>query len=384
MAGYKVYLGMNGNDYAKIIKQKPSIAVIEFTEFTDAQIKKLLANKIKLIAYLNVGAIEKTRPYYKTYKKYAIGKYGDWDELWMNLGAESWQKFLLSQAKAFKKRGAFGLYIDNLDVVEEYKSKKLYTPAKKILKTIRKETGLYLMVNGADYFVTKCIKDKVVHFQAIQQEEVFYNSEFLTNDVINYAKAHIDHFIKNVKIFEQQRTEDKHCYDSFDRKITTLKELFVKIIKDPGKDKLNLGIDFSKQEISEARLRNKLRLKKYEREKQEKEKKDEKEKKQENVEKENKKEKEEEEKKEEQDEDSKSNGKKIDIEENGQNIDNNINADNNEDINRQNQNGGTNYDIIEISNNIKSDIYIDVEIKPKNNKEPSKNLQRIKKIKKKK
>ena len=29
------------------------------------------------------------------------------------------------------------------------------------------------MVNGADYFVTKCIKDKVVHFQAIQQEEVF-------------------------------------------------------------------------------------------------------------------------------------------------------------------------------------------------------------------
>ena len=29
------------------------------------------------------------------------------------------------------------------------------------------------MVNGADYFVTKCVKDKVVHFQAIQQEEVF-------------------------------------------------------------------------------------------------------------------------------------------------------------------------------------------------------------------
>ena len=41
MAGYKVYLGMNGKDYAKIIKQKPSIAVIEFTEFTDAQIKNI-------------------------------------------------------------------------------------------------------------------------------------------------------------------------------------------------------------------------------------------------------------------------------------------------------------------------------------------------------
>ena len=64
MAGYKVYLGLNGDNYKTIIKQKPSIAVIEFSEFTDEQIKKLLAQNIKLIAYLNVGAIEKTRSYY--------------------------------------------------------------------------------------------------------------------------------------------------------------------------------------------------------------------------------------------------------------------------------------------------------------------------------
>ena len=91
----------------------------------------------------------------------------------MDLSKKEWQDFLIGRAKSFKKRGAMGLYIDNLDVVEEYKSKKLYAPARAILKRIRKETGLYLMVNGADYFVTKCIKDKVVHFQAIQQEEVF-------------------------------------------------------------------------------------------------------------------------------------------------------------------------------------------------------------------
>ena len=173
MAGYKVYLGLNGDGYKTIIKQKPSIAVIEFSEFTDAQIKKLLDQKIKLIAYLNVGAIEKTRGYYKLYKQYAIGNYSDWDEKWMDLSKEKWQEFLVFQAKVLKKRGAMGLYIDNLDVVEEYKNKKLYEPARKILKTIRKETGLYLIVNGADYFVTKCIRDKVVHFQAIQQEEVF-------------------------------------------------------------------------------------------------------------------------------------------------------------------------------------------------------------------
>ena len=173
MAGYKVYLGLNGSDVNRILKDKPSIAVIDFAEFGDTQIKKLRSKGIKLISYLNVGAIEKNRPYYSKYKKFAIGTYADWDEKWMDLSKKEWQEFLLGQAKKFKARGAMGLYIDNLDVVEEYKVYKLYEPARKILKTIRKETGLYLMVNGADYFVSKCIRDKVVHFQAIQQEEVF-------------------------------------------------------------------------------------------------------------------------------------------------------------------------------------------------------------------
>ena len=173
MAGYKVYLGLNSSDVNRIIKAKPSIAVIDFAEFGDTQIKKLRSKGIKLISYLNVGAIEKTRSYYSKYKKFAIGNYSDWDEKWMDLSKKEWQEFLLSQAKKYKARGAMGLYIDNLDVVEEFKPHGLYGPAKTILKRIRKETGLYLMVNGADYFVSKCIRDKVVHFQAIQQEEVF-------------------------------------------------------------------------------------------------------------------------------------------------------------------------------------------------------------------
>ena len=35
---------------------------------------------------------------------------------------------------------------------------------------------------------------------------------------------HIDNFLNNLKKFEIQRTEAKHCYDSFDRNILTLKD----------------------------------------------------------------------------------------------------------------------------------------------------------------
>ena len=197
-----------------------------------------------------------------------------------------------------------------------------------------------------------------------KQEEIFYNSQFLTNDVINYAKEHIDNFIKNVEIFEKQRTEIKHCHDCFDRNIVALKELFVKMIKEEGKNKLKLNIDFSSQEISDAQKRNKLRIKKLEK----------------NIQK--------------QDEDSKSNGQKINIknevEENGQNIIENNNNDNNNGINNQEDNGvhknGLNSDeISELGNNLKSDIYLDDKLKQKNNnKEPSKNIKKNKKNKKKK
>lgn len=173
MGGYKVYLGLNGSDVSRILRDKPSIAVIDFDEFGDTQINKLRAKNIKLISYLNVGAIEKTRPYFKAAKKYVIGKYSDWDEMWMDVSAKPWQDFLVAQAESFKKRGAIGLYIDNLDVVEEYKVLNLYSYAKILLKRIRQETGLYLMVNGADYFVSRCVADKDICFQAIQQEEVF-------------------------------------------------------------------------------------------------------------------------------------------------------------------------------------------------------------------
>ena len=195
-----------------------------------------------------------------------------------------------------------------------------------------------------------------------QQEEIFYNSQYLTDDVINYAKEHIDNFIKNVKLFEEQRNIIKLCHDGIERKIVTLKEFVVKAIKNEGKnDKYKLGIDFSKEEITQAQKRNRVRINKYEKEEVQKE------------------------------EDSKSNGIKNNvqdnIEQNGQNIINEeIKNDNrnNQDGNGINKNGGESVEMNELSNNYKSDIYLDDKIKQKNNKEPSKNIQKNKKNKRKK
>ena len=189
-----------------------------------------------------------------------------------------------------------------------------------------------------------------------KQEEAFYNSQYLTDEVINYAKEHIDNFLKNLKKLEEQRAEARHCYDSIDRNILYLKDLFVKIIQGEQKEPLKLDFNFSKEEISNAKIRNRLRIKNYEKEKNEEE------------------------------EDSKSNGKKInkneeEIAQNGQNIINNEEVNNGniiQDDNSNDKNGGDNEYIDDLSNNnSKSDIYIEDKTKQKNNnKEPSKNIKK--------
>lgn len=88
-----------------------------------------------------------------------------------------------------------------------------------------------------------------------KQEDYFYNSNCLTNEIIEYAKEHIDNFIDNVMKFEKERNEAEFCYKSFDKRIMALKNLFIKNVKDKD-NAYHLGIDFSKEEQNE-KLNNK-------------------------------------------------------------------------------------------------------------------------------
>ena len=192
-----------------------------------------------------------------------------------------------------------------------------------------------------------------------QQEEIFYKTTSLTEEFIQYAKEHIENFIANVKKLEGERNEADLCYKSFDRRILTLKKFFIFSVKNQDNNKkrsYSLGINFSKEEISNAKKRNKTWKRKYDKENKEEE---------------------------EDNYDNKSNGKNNLNRNNGNNDDDNINEDNSHD----NNNGGN------ISRSGSSDIYIKSKIKKNvknneesnlnsknnNNKEPSLNIKNNKK-----
>ena len=174
-----------------------------------------------------------------------------------------------------------------------------------------------------------------------QQEEAFYNSEYLTDEVINYAKEHIDNFINNLKKLVERREEARHCYDSIDGNILYLKDLFVKIMQGEIKEPIKLDFNSSKEETSDAKKRNRLRIKNYESNKNE------------------------------QEEDSKSEERKVnkneeETEQNGQNIINNEQLNNNniinQDDNGNDKNGEDIENIDDLGNNLKSDIHINEKI----------------------
>lgn len=171
---YKVCLSTKVNH--KTLKNGSGIIVLEPDDYTATVIKKIKSKGYKVLGYLSVGTIEKERSWYKKYKKYGLKKLKDWpNEMYADVRKTNWRCFLVSRAKSIKAKGFDGWWCDNIDVYSEYKSTKMYTAIKAILKQI-KSIGGYVMINGGSEFLDDALDKKVSVSKFINgytQEEVF-------------------------------------------------------------------------------------------------------------------------------------------------------------------------------------------------------------------
>lgn len=169
------------------------LAVVDLEGVTTSAINKALARNVFIYAYLNAGALEKGRPYYGTFKNFRLAQYEGWPgEFWIDPTAKGWRSHLINQAAALKKRGAIGLYMDNLDIYymvkegfEEQKADMIRTiPASGLVyealaDTICQisKTGMIVMPNGGDMFVRKFIKENPGVIKTINQEGICYEDK---------------------------------------------------------------------------------------------------------------------------------------------------------------------------------------------------------------
>ena len=186
---YGVFLGADPEDISYMDNYK--IIVIDAQYFEDEEISNLKESGHKVYSYLNLGSVEKFRPYYKKYKKYSLGTYENWtDEKWIDVSQKEWQEFVVDElAKDILDKGVDGLWVDNCDVYYNFQNDGIYNGVTDILKGL-KAYDTYVIINGGDTYVSKYAKDNKSLdgvMDAVNQETVFSaidwdNDLFTEND----------------------------------------------------------------------------------------------------------------------------------------------------------------------------------------------------------
>ena len=151
---YGVFLNLNKRNVKKLYRYKTVVIDAQF--FSKEEILKLKKHKIKVYSYINIGSIEKFRPYYSKFKHLTLGHYENWDEeRWINVADNSWQNFISNKlAPQLLKKGISGFFVDNCDVYYNFPKKAIYSGLIHLLKALRNK-NTPVIINGGDTFVTK-------------------------------------------------------------------------------------------------------------------------------------------------------------------------------------------------------------------------------------
>lgn len=179
------------NPIKTLQKSKPHDLAVVDTEGYETYVRQAVSRGVYVYGYLNVGALEKERPYYEKFKHLRLAKYEGWDgEYWIDPTDKAWQDHVISLVKQIKACGAIGLYLDNTDIyymIAEHEIHKQYSrnlPTEQAVYTALSSMilkinalGLIVMPNGGDVFVRKFIRAHPNVIKTVNQEGVLYQDK---------------------------------------------------------------------------------------------------------------------------------------------------------------------------------------------------------------
>ena len=107
-------------DYVKktLTLSKPHDLAVVDTEGCESAVKTAVKRGVWVYGYLNIGALEKQRPYYEKLKRLRLAKYEGWEsEYWIDPTVREWQEHVVDLAKTIKATGVISLYLDNIYII---------------------------------------------------------------------------------------------------------------------------------------------------------------------------------------------------------------------------------------------------------------------------
>ena len=157
---------------AKPVSGASGLLAIEPEDYTAKEVQALKSAGYTVLAYLSVGSVDERRSYYKQLEPYTLRRLDDWEhERYLDVCEPAVQDWLINQGMKFLNAGYDGLWIDNIDVYEEYPSDAAYKGITRILQALYPHG--YIMINGGLKYVTEAISKNARIAHGVTQEEVF-------------------------------------------------------------------------------------------------------------------------------------------------------------------------------------------------------------------
>ncbi len=199
---YGVFIGSTEEDIEKMYDY--DVLVIDADLFSSSAIARLHEQgNHKIYSYLNIGAIENFRPYYKEFESILLDVYEDWpEERWVDVSQTSWNEHLYEKAKEFSYKGVDGFFLDNADVYYQYPSENIYQGLLDILHRLD-TLSLPLIMNGGDFFVSSAIERKDLDnnlLYGVNQETVFTSIDFNTGSFAIQTIEETNYFQRYLKM----------------------------------------------------------------------------------------------------------------------------------------------------------------------------------------
>lgn len=95
------------------------LAVVD-TEGYESYVRQAVSRGVYAYGYLNVGALEKERPYYEKFKHLRLTRYDGWSgEYWIDPTDKAWQDHILDLTEKMEKRG------NNYDTILYHRTSKI-------------------------------------------------------------------------------------------------------------------------------------------------------------------------------------------------------------------------------------------------------------------
>lgn len=128
------------------------LVVVDGEEATPAQVQRLQARGAVVLGYLSVGSVESWRSWFPLLRDHRLEPLGDWDgERYADTSSPALRDALADQvAPSLLEKGFDGLFLDNVDMVEEHpaQAEGMFELVSRLSTRVRGAGGVLMAQNG--------------------------------------------------------------------------------------------------------------------------------------------------------------------------------------------------------------------------------------------